>query len=252
VEPDFEYAQARLQARLARLPEEETWVRLAAVRGLPAYLEAARTTVTGPWVGGLGAQADARRLDRGCRGLLIEGIGEVARWVPSVWAEAVRWTRWLVYLPDLEAWLRGGPAPAWDQAAPELAAALVPEAPGVTRELVGEGAVFGAAHRSERPLLSAWAEHWRRRWPPCGPDTLAELGDLERLVTRHGAGFAALAVGEAWGARRGLRRSLRYLFRRAPQSPAAAFAFLLMLALDLERLRADLTRRGLFPLPEAA
>jgi hypothetical protein len=252
VEPDFESVQPRLQARFARLPEETTWVRLAAVRGLPPYLEAARGSVIGRWVGGLGAGSDAHAIDHACRRLLLEAIEEAAHWVPAPWAEAVRWVRWVVYLGEVEGWLRGGAPPPWADDAPMLAATLVPQAPGGEREIAGEGEVFLTAFRAGDPLFSAWAEGWRRRWPSCSEESLAGLGALSALVARHGARFPGAAVGEAWGARRALRESVRYLFRRMSQSPAAVFAFLLMLALDLERLRADLTRRALFPLPEAA
>jgi hypothetical protein len=252
VEPDFEYTQARLQARLARLPEEGTWLRLAAVRGLPAYLEAARATVIGPWVGGLGAGSDADAIERTCRRLLLETVAEVARWVPEPWADAVRWTRWVMYLPEVEAWLRGGVSPRWEAESADLAVMLVVEEGTQGRRITGEGKVLLETFREERPLLVAWEEGWRARWPDCGEESRLALDSLARLVRTHGKGFPRLSTREAWPARRALRASLRHLFRRASQSPAAVFAYLLMLGLDLERLRADLMRRALFPRPEAA
>lgn len=252
MEADFEYAQARLQARLARLPDEGTWLRLSAVRGLPAYLESARATVIGPWVGGLGAGSDAGAVERTCRRLLLEAVAEVARWVPAPWADAVRWTRWVVYLPELEAWLRGGVSPRWEAESADLAAMLVVEEGTEGRRITGEGRVFLESLREERPLPAAWEEAWRARWPVCGEGSRLALDSLARLARTHGKAFARLSIHEAWPARRALRESLRHLFRRASQSPAAAFAYLLMLGLDLERLRADLMRRALFPRPEAA
>lgn len=252
MEPDFEAAQVRLQVRHARLPDEATWVRMAAVRGLPAYLESARATVLGPWVGGLGADSGAHVIDATCRRLLLEAIDEVAGWVPAPWTEAVRWSRWVPHLAEIEAWLGGGLAPRWRDQASGPGVLLVPEEGTRAREVAGEGAVFAQAFRAGEPLLATWARAWRARWPEARAESVEALEGLGRLVARHAERFPGLTVREAWPARRTLREALRYRFRRVAGSPAAAFAYLLMLALDLEHLRADLTRRALFPLPEAA
>jgi hypothetical protein len=55
-----------------------------------------------------------------------------------------------------------------------------------------------------------------------------------------------------WTSRRTLVQQARFLFRRHSGEPAAAFAYLTLVALALEKLRGDLTRRSLFPLPEVA
>ena len=250
MERDFEHAQVRLQVRYARLPDEAAWLRLAAARGLPAYLESARGTAISHWVGGLGAESDAHAIDETCRRVLLEGIEEVCRWVPAPWAGAVHWVRWLGHLAELQAWLAGGPAPRGGDGSPDFTTLLVPGETGRAPEVVGEGAPFTEAVRAGEPLLAAWVRQWRGRWPEMSPDTGDALEGLVRLVGRHIERFPALALGDAWPARRTLRQALRYLFRRVTGSPAAVFAYLLMLALDLEHLRADLTRRALFPLPE--
>jgi hypothetical protein len=56
----------------------------------------------------------------------------------------------------------------------------------------------------------------------------------------------------AWSLRRELRERLRLEFHRLPLEPLTAFAFLALVALDLERLRAALMERALFDLREAA
>ena len=52
---------------------------------------------------------------------------------------------------------------------------------------------------------------------------------------------------DGWPLRRALQARLALLFRRAMLDPAAAFIFLALTALDLERLRGELLRRAAFP-----
>jgi hypothetical protein len=251
MEADFEYVQTRLQARLALLPDEATWLRLGAVRGLAPYLEAVRGSSLGVWANVLAADTGAAAIDQTCRRLLLESIAQAARWVPAPWADAVRWLRWTVCLPELDVWLRGGAAPRGGEEAAFLATGLAAGQGGRACDLAGEAAVLGEAFRAGQPLAGAWTHAWRRRWPACAAETRESLESLLDLLRRHGQRFPGLALREAWPARRALRQAVRHLFRRAAQSPAAVCAYLLMLALDLERLRADLTRRVLFGAREA-
>jgi hypothetical protein len=59
-------------------------------------------------------------------------------------------------------------------------------------------------------------------------------------------------VRDGWPLRRTLQARLTLLFRRAMLDPAAAFAYLALTALDLERLRGELLRRAAFPALVAA
>jgi hypothetical protein len=54
-----------------------------------------------------------------------------------------------------------------------------------------------------------------------------------------------------WELRRELRARLGLLFHRRLREPASPFIFLILTALDLERLRAELVGRALFGTAEA-
>ena len=70
------------------------------------------------------------------------------------------------------------------------------------------------------------------------------------MIRSHASAFPR--SGEAaWPLRRDLRERLRLGFHRLPLQPAAAFYYLALLALDLERLRAALMERALFDAAEA-
>lgn len=88
---------------------------------------------------------------------------------------------------------------------------------------------------------AAWLVQWRRRWPTPAPG----LQRIETAVTSHIQRFARGGVRGAWSAREALERELRRLFRRSALCPEVAFAYLGLVALDLERLRAELVRRVL-------
>jgi hypothetical protein len=85
---------------------------------------------------------------------------------------------------------------------------------------------------------------WRRRWPG-GSD--AGLEELARRVGGHLARFRIAAPHEANALRRGFEERLLAIFRRRPVQAAAAFAWLAIAALDLERLRGEIERRLAFP-----
>lgn len=101
--------------------------------------------------------------------------------------------------------------------------------------------------RAPHPTLLPSLGHpgWRKRWP-AGEDDPA-LEELARLVADHLARFRIALPHEANAMRRGFDARLLAFFRRRPVQAAAAFAWLALAALDLERLRGEIERRLAFP-----
>jgi hypothetical protein len=87
---------------------------------------------------------------------------------------------------------------------------------------------------------------WRKRWPDEARDD-PDLGALAHLFTLHLARFRKAAPHEAAGLRRRFEERLLAVMRRHPMQPVAAFAWLAICALDLERLRGEIERRIAFP-----
>lgn len=69
-----------------------------------------------------------------------------------------------------------------------------------------------------------------------------------RAVESHRSAFSRAAVDEGWRLRHRLEEKLTALFRRSTLQALAAFAFLALQWLDLERLRGEIARRLAFPL----
>lgn len=240
----FAYAQARVQARFARLPTNDDWRRLAAARGFSGFLEEARAGAHRDWVKPFSGQSDAHDIEIGLRVLYRDQVEEVADWMPRPWHSSVVWTRWLVLIPLFDHLARGGGLPGWVKRDHEL------------RELLSDWDLVDPGHLtgSDAGILlvtgagpvGAWRREWRRRWPRCGAESRRNLVALERLFAGHTDAFRRCRPESAWDLRRGLRDRLELLFHRLLLQPASAFVFLALVLLDLEQLRAELLLRGLF------
>jgi len=207
---DLDYASARIAARYGERPSETAWRSIGVIRELPVLLDAARQGPFRRWVAGLEPGSDAHAIEAAMRSSWRALCSEVCAWMPPEWQRAVELARALPDLP-IEAYLaRGEPPLAWmrDYGRPAAGADPDPVA-----------------------LLAAWRQEWRQRVPPhARRDPL--LSELARLLRSP--------------ARRELAARLPLLYRRAVLEPSAAFVFLALSALDMERLRGELLRRALF------
>lgn len=249
----FGYTQARIQARYGQLPAEPVWLQLASATAMGAYLEGARRTEFAPWVANLSSVSDVHDVEHSMRGTLAATIEEVARWMPPPWRPSMLWLLWLVYLPALRHLMEGGPVLTWMGEGHRLRPYLHPETVARRQAMVrAGGGPLVEAWDLGRPLEAAWLEAWRGRWPPCGKCCTGTLALLTEMLQAHAQGFSSLRPEQTWPSRQSLRHALRHFFRRHPLQPAAAFSYLALVALDLEHLRAELTRRALFAPPEGA
>jgi hypothetical protein len=231
-----EYAQARMQARFGRRPGAAVWGELEAARGLPAYLAALRRTHLASWVTGIDPASNLHGIEARLRARFRAHVAELARWLPPEWRPAVTWVGELVDLPALDRIVSGeGPLP-WMLTEPGL------------RALAGGGAAPGFLRRgAPQPggARAAWLAEWQRRWPAAGAASRRRMRRLVAAVCAHLARFRHSDTDEGWRMRAALERELRLLFRRFALRPEAAFPYLGLAALDLERLRAGLVRRYL-------
>jgi hypothetical protein len=102
-----------------------------------------------------------------------------------------------------------------------------------------------ASARNPTLLPSLANPAWRRRWPADQAD--AGLDELGKLFASHLGRFRLALPHEAQALRRGFEARLLAHFRRHPVQATAAFAWLALAALDLERLRGEIERRIAFP-----
>lgn len=245
IAPEFSYAQARIQACFATLPVEDEWRRLAASRTLASFIEEARAGALREWVKGFSGQSDVHDLEAGLRGQYRDTLDAVAGWVPGPWREAVSWIRWLTLLPLLAHLQADGCVPGWVARDPSLNELLA----NLDRSVVRSPS-NGRVQRFIRGgtlTVDAWAEEWRRSWPTCNRAMSLDLATLEILLRDHATTFRSAPPQSAWHLRRQLRERLRLRLHRSTLQPAVPFVYLALTALDIERLRAALVSRALFP-----
>lgn len=226
----MEYAQVRMQARHGAQPDEALWRQLGGHDSLAAYLAAARATGLAGWIAGIGDGADAHVIERTLRQRWRQAVAELAGWMPAEWQQAVRCTAGLIDLPARAHLARGGEMQRW-----------MADDPGVAGE-----AASNAGRDSQQPPTDRrqWLEAWRQRWPAGDEDEKEALARLAASLARHLEALPLLPPAAAREARRALRQAAALSFRRLAFRPGAAFAYLLLLALDLERLRAELVLRA--------
>jgi hypothetical protein len=121
------------------------------------------------------------------------------------------------------------------------------EQPLAARAQAGDNPAGVDLHKRARALaymIDAWTAEWRSRWPRTDADTRQALEALIALVQRH-VGQMRSTESAAGGRvlRHELRLRLEHSLHMHPQTPVALIAHLLLVALDLERLREGLVRR---------
>ncbi|MGE5338289.1 MAG: hypothetical protein ACM3PU_10695 [Gemmatimonadota bacterium] len=252
----LDYAQARAAARIGQRPDERAWLQAHSARSVAALLEAVRASAAAATVSGVEARAGADSIERAFRQQLRQRIVEVARWAPQQWRAAVLWLQHLIDLPALAQLLGAEPPAAWMASDPVLGE-LARSTPAERRTRLMEGelapivralasAAPGAAPAPLHAALSAWRSGWHARWPDCPADEHFELGALERAVEVHLQRFVSMPADQTNDARSALAmRALRSMHRN-PGQPVALFAYLLVVAIDLERLRGEFARRAIF------
>lgn len=244
---NFAYAQARIQARYGQRPSEAAWRQLDGTGDFVLYLEHARASKLGPWVANFSASTKAHDIEARLRAGMCALIGEVAGWLPHAWGPAVRWTVHLTTLSALLHLSRGGEVQPWMRHDEGLAPLLAASSAASSSRFAGVPASIAQALAQGDWLLDAWLAEWRRLWPPVGERERRSLERLASMVRSHLRDFAHIAREHAWELRRTLEQKLSLLFRCIAFEPAAAFVYLALVALDLERLRAALVGRALYP-----
>jgi hypothetical protein len=236
-----------MHARLGRRPPEGAWRSIEHSREVAPILDLCRDTSLQAVVKELAASCDLHAVDRAVRENWRRTVAEALAWMPADFAAALAWCRVVPLLPALAHLARGGPAASWMRADPDLAevaaAATAQRAATIAKGFL---APLASSWNSPGTLAQSWSGEWKRRLPPAALAGTA-LSGLARDLGRHFAQFHAAAAHEAPQLRRDLEARLAACFRRNPLEPAAAFAWLGLTALDLERLRGELARRLAFP-----
>ncbi len=244
----LEYAHARLHARHGQRIDEAAWRRIETLREFAPLLELARGTALRPWLVGITADSTAHQIESTLRGHWRALVEEVSAWMPGPWRPPLAWCTLLPDLAPLQHLARGGGPAAWmpDDSRWRALCEAPPQAQAAALR-AGPFAALAVAWPAPQAIGPAWLAEWRRLLPQTPGDDADTLGQVVCALLDHRQAFAEAAAGQGWLLRASLRARLALLLRRAAIEPAAAFIHLALCALDLERLRAELLRRAVFP-----
>ena len=242
----FRYAQARMLARHGDRADDRVWRRLGSTGNLANYLQAAGQTTLHTWTDGLHEGNNSHEIELTLRRHYRSYVEEIARWLPARWAVVVRPLAQLSDLAALQHLLAGETAPAWMLDDPELRAFASENLTTRAGALdASHHAYLAAAWQRGIALPDAWHNHWRSRWPKA-PRLTTGLKHLGDLLIEHTRAIRSDPGAQTDRLRERLLNRLTAAFRRYSFQPAAACAHIGIVALDLERLRADLIERAVF------
>jgi lambda repressor-like predicted transcriptional regulator len=242
VRPPWSYVQARLQSRHGERLQEDGWRVIEAARSLDQFIERSRTTSLRRFSERLNAGMSSHTIERTLRTAWHDYVAEIAAWASPDWRPAVLWASHVADLPAIDALLRGE-RPEWASQDTALVAFLQSERSALEKSPL---APLLPAPGREASLARRWFAHWRALWPR--GDGRQALDSLADTIKVHFESLSRAGLQEtSRGYRRALAHNVTRLFRRHGGSPTAMFCHLVLVALDLERLRGGLAHRRLFP-----
>ncbi|MBI1204071.1 MAG: hypothetical protein GC182_16335 [Rhodopseudomonas sp.] len=246
-QPRWRYVQARLQARHGERLTEDDWRALEAAQSFDHYLDRARATPLRRFVDRLNAAMTSHAIERHLGAAWRDYVAEIATWLDRDWQAATQWTALAPDLPALAALLRDD-IPVWlkhDTRWADFTEGDIPQRLARLEKSPFAPLLPTSDHASS--LATRWTAHWRSLWPTPDRTDIRALSALMQLIIDHHAQLtASLPPDTSAPHRLDLARAVTRLFRRHGASPVAVFSHLVLVALDLERLRGGLSRRRLF------
>ena len=242
----IEYAQVRIQSRYAARANAAAWREMEHARELSALIAVARGSGFDRVVAQLPMPLGLHELDFALRKQWRERVDEVAGWMPVDWQAALRWCSLIVDLPFIRYLAEGGIPYGWMER--DACLAYLSARPGSrTPATKGVEGLFSGLHESgPEAVASGWYREWRSRMPRLSEQEAAHFLVFVRTVESHLGAFSRAAVDAGWRHRQMLEQKLNTLFRLSTLEPLAAFAFLALEWLDLERLRGEIATRIAF------
>ena len=244
------YAQVRLQARHGMRASEVLWQPLVAISEYRPFLEQARGTSLQRWVSNISPISPVHEVEQRLRGEFRRHVADVADWVPKPLQPAVRWTGILIDLPIIDYLMRGEPLIGWmleDEHLKPIAAAD-PQARAATLAR----SVYAPLAKAKGSWPERWLKEWQQRLNSLSTRHRQHAMRLVRSLRAHldsmspRIGEEPMPARAAASLRKALEQRFRYHFRAGFLEPAGVFAFLMLEALEFERLRGELLSRRVF------
>jgi len=240
------YAQVRIQSRYGQRADMSVWVKLHNIQDLGSYLQTAQQTPLRPWVLGLSTTHSSHDIELALRQKYRHHVDEVASWMPTNWQKPLQWIKRLADLPVLQYLGAGGEPLDWMMSDPDISD-FTADDPLLRVQAIREA--------GNRVMVETWLQSgsiqsgWLSQWNSIRPKSISSDRGLQPLEKRLQQQMqlqtkqqgAALPTDYEI-----ILDQLRLIFRRYAFQPAAACAYLIIVAIDLHRIRSDLMQRLYF------
>lgn len=243
---DFTYAQVRMQSRYGGRADSSVWSRLHNIHDLASYLQAAQQTPLRPWVLGISANHSSHDIELALRQKYRQHVSEVAGWLPASWRYSLLWVKRLADLPVLQYLLAGGQTLGWMKSDPDLSN-FTADDPALRSQALRESGCADLVEAWQRgdSMLSGWLSHWKGARPKAkaferGLHNIEKLLHQQQLMQARKKDVVLPSDYEA------MADQLRVIFRRYSFQPAAACAYLAIIAIDVHHIRNNLMQRLYF------
>jgi hypothetical protein len=240
------YAQARIQSRYGERADARVWLKLHNIQDLGSYLQTAQQTPLRHWVLGLSSSHSSHDIELALRQKYRRSIDEVASWMPTDWQKPLHWVKRLADLPALQYLADGGEPLDWMIADPDING-FIADDPLVCVQAIRQAgnSIMVDSWQQSGSILSGWLSQWnslrpKSRYSNRGLEPLEKLLHDQMHQQRNQQEVPLPGDYEI------ILDQLRLIFRRYAFQPAAVFAYLAIVAIDLHRIRSDLMQRLYF------
>jgi hypothetical protein len=240
------YAQVRIQSRYGQRADTSVWLKLHNIQDLGSYLQTAQQSALRPWVLGLSATHSSHDIELALRQKYRQHVDEVAGWMPIRWQQPVRWIKRLVDLPALQYLLTGGEPLEWMKSDPCISEFTADDPQSRAQAMIEAGnKAMVDALQQDGSILSGWLSQWHRIRPR-SMNLNHGLRALDKLIHEYAQRQANQHGRVLPTDYDQLLDQLRLLFRRYAFQPTAVVAYLVIVAVDVYRIRSDLMQRLFF------
>jgi len=243
---EIAYAQARIQSRYGQRAGASVWLKLHNINDLGSYLQSAQQSPLRHWVLGLSSNHSSHEIELTLRQKYRHHVDEVANWMPMEWKHNLQWIKRLVDLPVINYLVNGGEPLQWMKSDPYLSGFTADDPAMRQLALRQAGSRIMLEHWSRSgSILTGWLAQWYSLLPR-GAQRDRGMVALEALLNEQMQLQSRQQPAVAPADYETIFERLRLIFRHNAFQPAAVYAYLAIVALDLHRIRSDLMQRLYF------
>ena len=252
----YAFVQARIRARLGRMPDAEDWHYIAGGRDVAAVVQRMRDHGLDRWVRDLPRSPDMAAVERVLTEGLVDLYRDLVSWLPSQWSGIAQWLQDGLYLIFLRKLLHKHTIALPSQV--DQIVIDIAQTPLQQRKQALATTRYARyfANETDSTALGLWMMHFGPLCPPVQGREAYVVSRLRKLIATHlsliakqraswiGAGDTSTLNPDAqWRLRGDVEKEIRELLCGESFHAGAVLAYGLLELLQFERVRAVLIAR---------